>query len=86
VASLQGADQVESSASGTGHQGAPGPASGLFAPEIMGEVEVGRPAEALTLACPEGYIGVFADEGPPMAALLAWLIAAQRTDRAADQA
>ena len=27
-------------------------------------------AEALTLACPQGYVRVFADEGPPMAALL----------------
>ena len=36
-------------------------------------------AEALTLACPQGYLRVFADEGPPMAALLAQLIAAQRS-------
>ena len=36
-------------------------------------------AEALTLACPQGYVRVFADEGPPMAALLGRLIAAQRT-------
>jgi LuxR family maltose regulon positive regulatory protein len=35
-------------------------------------------AGALTLACPRGYVRVFADEGPPMAALLARLIAAQR--------
>ncbi len=35
-------------------------------------------AEALILACPQGYVRVFADEGPPMAALLARLIAAQR--------
>ena len=35
-------------------------------------------AEVLTLACPQGYVRVFADEGPPMAALLAQLIAAQR--------
>jgi len=40
-------------------------------------------AEALTLACPQGYVRVFADEGPAMAALLVRLIAAQRTDRAA---
>jgi LuxR family transcriptional regulator, maltose regulon positive regulatory protein len=40
-------------------------------------------AAALTLACPQGYIRVFADEGPPMAALLARLIAVQRTGRAA---
>ena len=36
-------------------------------------------AEVLTLACPQGYVRVFADEGPPMAALLAQLIAAQRS-------
>jgi LuxR family maltose regulon positive regulatory protein len=40
-------------------------------------------AEALMLACPQGYVRVFADEGPPMAALLGKLIAAQRTGRAA---
>jgi LuxR family transcriptional regulator, maltose regulon positive regulatory protein len=39
-------------------------------------------AEALTLACPQGYVRVFADEGPPMAALLGRLIAAQRTGQA----
>jgi LuxR family maltose regulon positive regulatory protein len=36
-------------------------------------------AGALTLGCPQGYARVFADEGPPMAALLARLIAAQRS-------
>jgi hypothetical protein len=36
-------------------------------------------AEVLTLACPQGYVRVFADEGPPMAALLTQLIAAQRS-------
>ena len=40
-------------------------------------------AGALTLACPEGYVRVFADEGPPMAALLGRLIAAQRAGQAA---
>ena len=40
-------------------------------------------AEALTLACPQGYVRVFADEGAPMAALLARLIAAQRSGGAA---
>jgi LuxR family transcriptional regulator, maltose regulon positive regulatory protein len=35
-------------------------------------------ADVLTLACPPGYVRVFADEGPPMAALLTRLIAAQR--------
>ncbi len=40
-------------------------------------------AEALTLACPQGYLRVFADEGPPMAALLSRLIAAQRSGGAA---
>ena len=40
-------------------------------------------AAALTLACPQGYVRVFADEGPPMAALLARLITAQRSGGAA---
>jgi LuxR family maltose regulon positive regulatory protein len=40
-------------------------------------------AGALTLACPQGYVRVFADEGPPMAALLTRLIAAQRAGQAA---
>jgi len=37
-------------------------------------------AEAVTLACPQGYVRVFADEGAPMRALLGRLIAAQRTE------
>ena len=40
-------------------------------------------AEALLLACPQGYVRVFADEGLPMAALLGRLIAAHRAGRAA---
>ena len=40
-------------------------------------------AEALILACPQGYVRVFADEGPQMGALLARLIAAQRSGGAA---
>ena len=40
-------------------------------------------AGALTLACPQGYVRAFADEGPPMAALLARLIAAQQDEPAA---
>ena len=40
-------------------------------------------AEALLLACPQGYVRVFADEGSPMAALLGKLIAAQRTGHVA---
>ena len=35
-------------------------------------------AEALTLAEPQGYVRVFADEGAPMGALLGRLVAAQR--------
>jgi LuxR family maltose regulon positive regulatory protein len=38
-------------------------------------------AGLLTLAGPRGYVRVFADEGPPMAALLGQLIAGQRTGR-----
>ena len=41
-------------------------------------------AGALTLACPQGCVRVFADEGPPMTALLARLITAQRSGGAAD--
>jgi LuxR family maltose regulon positive regulatory protein len=40
-------------------------------------------AEALLLGYPQGYLRIFADEGPPMAALLGRLIAAQRTGQAA---
>jgi LuxR family transcriptional regulator, maltose regulon positive regulatory protein len=40
-------------------------------------------AGALTLACPQGYVRVFADEGPPMAALLGRLVAAQKTGQGA---
>ena len=50
----------------------------------------GRESEAvtalagmLTLAGQQGHVRVFADEGPPMAALLGRLIAAQRADQAA---
>ena len=41
-------------------------------------------AEALLLACPQGYVRVFVDEGPPMAALLGRLIAAQRAGQAVE--
>jgi LuxR family maltose regulon positive regulatory protein len=40
-------------------------------------------AEALLLACPQDQVRVFADEGPPMAALLGRLIAAKRIGQAA---
>jgi LuxR family maltose regulon positive regulatory protein len=40
-------------------------------------------ARALALGCPQGYVRVFADEGVPMAALLARLVAAQKAERAA---
>jgi LuxR family maltose regulon positive regulatory protein len=39
-------------------------------------------AEALALACPEGYVRVFVDEGAPMADLLGKLIAAAGADPA----
>ena len=41
-------------------------------------------AGALTLACPQGQVRVFADEGLPMAALVRKLIAAQRSGQASD--
>ncbi|MBO0815682.1 MAG: hypothetical protein J2P30_11175, partial [Actinobacteria bacterium] len=40
-------------------------------------------AQALTLGRPQGYVRVFADEGRPMSALLAGLVAAQKADQAA---
>ena len=40
-------------------------------------------ARVLILGCPEGYVRVFADEGAPMAALLARLVAAQKTGQVA---
>jgi len=43
----------------------------------------GALAGALTLACPQGYVRVFADAGAPMGVLLARLVAAQRTEDAA---
>jgi LuxR family maltose regulon positive regulatory protein len=44
---------------------------------------LGALTEALTLACPQGYVRVFADEGAPMRALLAQLSAARQDQRAA---
>ena len=44
---------------------------------------VDRLAGALTLACPQGYVRVFADEGAPMGVLLGWLVAARRAELAA---
>ena len=40
-------------------------------------------ARALILACPQGYVRVFADEGRPMSRLLDRLIATEQADRAA---
>jgi LuxR family maltose regulon positive regulatory protein len=40
-------------------------------------------ADALALARPEGYVRVFADEGPPMAALLRSLVGARQRGRVA---
>jgi ATP/maltotriose-dependent transcriptional regulator MalT len=39
--------------------------------------------EALNLAGPQNHVRVFTDEGPPMAALLSRLVAAQRSDQSA---
>jgi LuxR family maltose regulon positive regulatory protein len=39
-------------------------------------------AQALVLGFPQGYVRVFADEGAPMGALLARLVAAQKAERA----
>jgi LuxR family maltose regulon positive regulatory protein len=39
-------------------------------------------AGVLALACPQGYVRVFADAGPPMAALVGRQVAAQRSGRA----
>ncbi len=49
------------------------------------EAAVGALAEALALACPQGCVRVFADEGAPMNGLLARLVAAQRGGHAAAQ-
>jgi LuxR family maltose regulon positive regulatory protein len=40
-------------------------------------------AQALMLGFPQGYVRVFADEGPPMAASVARLVAVQKADQAA---
>ena len=42
-------------------------------------------ARSLALACPQGYVRVFADEGPPMAVLLSRLIAAQKAEQPASR-
>jgi LuxR family transcriptional regulator, maltose regulon positive regulatory protein len=43
---------------------------------------LGALAEAVTLACPQGYVRVFADEAAPMRALLTRLSAARKDQRA----
>jgi LuxR family transcriptional regulator, maltose regulon positive regulatory protein len=43
---------------------------------------LGALAEAVTAACPQGYVRVFADEGAPMRALLTRLSAARKDQRA----
>ena len=47
------------------------------------DAALGCLAGALSLGCPGGYVRVFADEGPPMAALLGRLFAAEREGQAA---
>src|SRR5262249_56599685 len=41
----------------------------------------GAVAGAFTLACQQGHVRVFADEGPPMRALLGRVVAAHRAGR-----
>jgi LuxR family transcriptional regulator, maltose regulon positive regulatory protein len=48
------------------------------------EAAVDALAQALALGGPRGYVRVFADEGAPMATLLARLIAAHQAEPAAD--
>ena len=48
-----------------------------------GDEAVATLAGTLMLACPQGFVRVFADEGPQMAGLLGRLIAAQRDGHAA---
>jgi LuxR family maltose regulon positive regulatory protein len=47
---------------------------------------VDRLAGTLALACPQGYVRVFADEGAPMGVLLGRLVAAQRAEQATARA
>jgi LuxR family maltose regulon positive regulatory protein len=56
-----------------------------LASAAMGDEDaaLGCLAAALALGGPQGYVRVFADEGPPMAALLGRLVAAQRAEQAA---
>src|SRR6266700_867475 len=56
-----------------------------LASAAMGDEDaaLGCLASALTFGCPQGYVRVFADEGPPMAALLGRLFTAQRAGQAA---
>jgi LuxR family transcriptional regulator, maltose regulon positive regulatory protein len=56
-----------------------------LASAAMGDEDaaVGALAAALALACPQGYVRVFADEGAPMARVLSLLLAAQRAEQTA---
>ena len=56
-----------------------------LASAAMGDEDaaLGCLASALTYGFPQGYVRVFADEGPPMAALLGRLYAPQRAEQAA---
>ena len=47
------------------------------------EAAVTALAGTLLLACPQGHVRIFTDEGPPMAALLGRLVAAQRARQSA---
>jgi LuxR family maltose regulon positive regulatory protein len=54
-----------------------------LAASVEEDAAVDALAQALMLGCPQGYVRVFADEGPPMATLLGLLVAAQKAEHAA---
>ena len=79
-------ERVHAQATAQGRLGSLIEIQALRALALAGGDEVGALAmlaEALTLACLQGYVRVFSDEGAPMGALLGRLVAAQRTEQPA---